>query len=290
MRRTILALTALATALSSAPLGAEPLRLAPTSNWNIDYGEDKCSLIRTFGTGDNEILLHIDQSGTGPFYNLALSGKQAGRTAGDVMRIAFGPNEDASERSFLVGKPKAPAEPFILMHGIHLAPATRTAEKRGFEVAQIGPEREKAITTLTLAKGLRETVELQIGPMDAPLAALRTCVADLVESLKLDPAGISDIARAPQTKNIRKLVEYIQQRFPARQAANGDDGTVSVRLTVSDKGRVTQCQIAESDRPAVFDDAACFGFLRMAEFEPAIGTDGKPRYGFWQTRVTYRTN
>jgi len=290
MRLVYPALIALAAWIAAAPASAEPLRLAPSSNWNIDYGADKCSLIRTFGTGEDEVILHIDQSDTGPFYNLALFGKPAGRTVGDVMRIAFGPNEGASERSFLVGKPKAPARPFILMHGIHLAPAVKTAEKGGFEVAEIGAEREKAITTLTLARGLRDTVELQIGPMDAPLTALRTCVADLVESLKLDPAGLSQIAKAPQPKNIRKLVEFIQQRFPARQAANGDDGTVAVRLTVSDTGRVTQCQIAASDRPAVFDDAACFGFLRMAEFEPAIGTDGKPRYGFWQTRVTYFSN
>jgi TonB family protein len=291
MRRfPIAAVAVMALLHTPAVSAAEPLRLAPTSQWRLDYGNDKCTLQRQFGSGADAMELQIDQSGPGPFYNILLFGAPAGRNAGDTMRIAFGPDEGVSERSFLSSVRKDGVRPFIMMHGIHLAPATRPDPDSPPVVAEIGPEREKAITTLTLSKGLRVPVVLEIGEMRAPLDAMRICVADLVQSLKLDETGLAQIAKGPQPKNIQKLAQFIQQRYPQRAAQNGDDGTVAVQLTINDKGRVTTCQIAASDRPAVFDDAACFGFLRMAEFEPAIGVDGRPRYSFWRTRVTYRTN
>lgn len=269
---------------------AEPLRLAPASSWQIDYGEGKCSLARKFGSGPDAVELQIDQSGTGPFFNIILSGAPFAKTVGAEMRIAFGPDEAPSERSFLSSVRKEGVTPFIMMHGIHLAPASRPDLKSPPVVSEIGPEREKAIQTLSLSKGLRAPVTLEIGEMRSPLDAMRTCVADLVQSLKLDEAGLAQITQGPRPKNVREFARFLQERFPQSQVVNGDDGTVSVQLTIDDKGRVTTCQIAASDRPAVFDDAACFGLLRAAEFEPAVGADGKPRYSFWRTRVTYRIN
>ncbi len=103
----------------------------------VDYAEDKCRLIRKFGTGETEVELHIEQYGPGPFYNLALFGKPARKSVGDVMEITFGPDEGPSERSYLGGKIKADGTPFIIMHGIHLAPVARRADQGEFEVTEI---------------------------------------------------------------------------------------------------------------------------------------------------------
>lgn len=291
MGRILFSLSACAVVCGALPAAAaEPLRLAPASQWRLDYGEDKCALARKFGTGADAVELHIDQSGPGPFYNIILFGEPAGRTLGDAMRIAFGPDEAPSERSFLTSARKEGVRPFIMMHGIHLAPATRPDPKSPPVVNDIGSARESAIRTLSLSKGLRTPVTLEIGEMRTPLDAMRTCVANLVQSLRLDEAGLAQIAQGPRPKNMKALAQFLQARYPQSAAYNGDDGTVAVQLTINDKGRATTCQIAASARPAVFDDAACFGFLRMAEFEPALGADGKPRYSFWRTRVTYRTN
>jgi len=290
MRRAILAFTALTAALVSTPAQAEAVVLAPSSAWNLDYAEDKCRLIRKFGSGDTEVELHIEQSGSGPFYNLALFGKLVGRNFGEVMEITFGPNEGSSERSYLRGKIKASGTPFVIMHGIHLAPAAKEVDQGEFEVSEIGPERERAITLLTLSKGLHRPLELQVESMEAPLNAMRSCVTDLVETLKLDTVGLSEIVVGPKPKNEAQIAQFIQERYPARMLRNGEGGTVAVQLTVNDKGRATACQIAASDRPAVFDDFVCFGLLRIAEFEPAIGPNGKPRFSFWHTRVTFRIN
>ncbi len=89
--------------------------------------------------------------------------------------------------------------------------------------------------------------------MEAPLNAMRTCVEDLVQSLKLDKDGLSEITVGPKSTNAQQLARFIQERYPAEQLRNGEGGTVAVQLTVNDKGQATACQIAASDRPAVFD-------------------------------------
>ena len=177
------------------------------------------------------------------------------------------------------------------MHGIHLSPAVEGGtDDDDFVVVDIGTERERAITHLTLERGIRRPIQLEIGPMDRPLDAMRTCVENLVSSLKLDPDGLSEVAQAPVPKNPQQLARFIQERYPTQHLRDGEGGTVSVQLTVNREGQVTACQIAKSNRPAVFDDYVCFGMLRMAEFEPARGPDGEPRYGIYRTRVTYRVN
>jgi len=276
--------------LASPALGREPVDYQPTTSWNLDYAEDKCVLTRKFGNGEGDLFFQLEQSGEAPFYNLSVSGGPIRRTKKDLVEITFGPNEAPTERSFIQGALKDQGTRFVMMHGVHLAPASENAENGDFVVVDIGPQREQAITDVTLAIGLRRPIRMHLGSMRAPLEAMRTCVADLVNSLKLNEEGLAEIVKAPRPKDVQKLARYIQETYPARMLRNDESGTVTVRLTVNPKGLPTSCQIAKSDRPAVFDDYVCFGMLRTAEFEPAIGPDGEARYGVYTTRVTYRTN
>lgn len=277
-------------ALSSHTVEArEQTVLVPSSNWVIDYAEDKCRLVRNFGTGDQLIEFHIEQASAKPFYNLALFGEPVDHTRGEVMEVTFGPNEDSTERSYLNGDLESDI-PFVLMHGIHLAPVPDDAKQGEFEVKDIGPERERAIQRLTLSKGLRRPVHLELGSMGEPLKAMRTCVADLLKTQQLDSEGVSQLATGPEPLNQREMARYIQQRYPARMLREDQGGTVVVQLTVNAEGKPTVCQIARSDRPAAFDDMVCFGLLRTAEFTPAMGVDGRPRFGVYTTSVTFRVN
>lgn len=278
----------LAAILSATSASArEPLTLAPSSQWVLDYADDKCRLMRKFGSGENLVELQIEQSSRAPYYNLGLFGQPVSRVWGDLIRVAFGPNEAPSERSFISGKMKDPKMPFLLMHGIHLAPVPDDARQGEFPVIDIGPERERAITRLTLERGLYKPLELEIGSMGEPLEAMRVCVDDLIKELQLDPEGMTEIVTEPKPRNLYRIARQIQQIYPSRMEKNRTGGTVEVRLVINKEGKPTTCQIAKSDRPAAFDDYVCFGLMRNAEFEPAIGPDGEPRYGVWSTTVIY---
>ena len=43
-----------------APLlmgAAEPVRLQPSSEWIVDYAENSCRMIRSFGEGDSKVIM-----------------------------------------------------------------------------------------------------------------------------------------------------------------------------------------------------------------------------------------
>lgn len=273
--------------LSQPAIARAPTVLTPTSNWNLDYAEDKCRLIRRFGEGENQIELHFEQATQRPYYNVALFGKPVDKTRGEVMEVAFGPAEGSSVRSYLKGD-LASKTPFILMHGVHLAPVPDDAKQGEFVVVDIGAEREKAIERLTLSKGLRRPLQLVLGSMNEPLEAMRACVVDLISELKLDEEGQAELVSKPTPTNVQKMARYIQEMYPARMLREEQGGAVSVQLIVDAQGAPTVCQIAQSDRPAAFDDLVCLGLLQIAEFEPAKGPDGEARFGLYSTKVTYR--
>ena len=287
--RVILAgsLTVCFAAIAQPAEAREPTVLAPSSNWNLDYAADKCRLIRRFGEGEDLIELHFEQATQRPYYNVALFGKPVDKTRGEVMEVSFGPAEGSSVRSYLKGDLPSKT-PFILMHGVHLAPVPEDAKQGEFVVVDIGAEREKAIEQLTLSKGLRRSLKLELGSMHEPLEAMRACVSNLINELKLDEEGQAELVSGPTPTNMQRIARYIQEIYPARMLREEQGGTVNVQLIVDKQGAPTVCQIAQSDRPAAFDDLVCLGLLQIAEFNPAKGPNGEARYGLYTTKVTYR--
>ena len=225
-----IAATAFAALFQVSPAAArEPTILQPSSSWNLDYAEDKCALKRIFTDGEDELQLQIEQSGLAPYYNIALFGEAVDSTRGELIQIQFGPSEEPTRRSFIYGDLEESDTPFLLMHGIHLAPATDDIKRGEFVVVDIGPEREAAITNLTLSRGLRRPIRLELGSMGEPLAAMRTCVEDLVTSLKMDEEGLAEVVTGPVSSNPEELARFIQARYPARMLRNREGGSVFVQ-------------------------------------------------------------
>ncbi len=50
-----------ALALPGTAWGKEPLRLSPSSKWNVHYAEDSCRMGRSFGEGDQKVILVADR-------------------------------------------------------------------------------------------------------------------------------------------------------------------------------------------------------------------------------------
>ncbi|OGS55162.1 MAG: hypothetical protein A3J40_08065 [Erythrobacter sp. RIFCSPHIGHO2_12_FULL_63_10] len=264
--------------------------LEPSSQWHLDYANDKCRLSRSFGEGENKVDFQLEQSGPEPYFALAVSGNLARSNNQEIMRIQFGPGEGASERSFITGTIPDTKTPFVVMYGIQLGAVPKDARQGKAEVVDVGPERESAISDVTLDKGLRQPLKLQLESIGEAMRLMRHCVADLVRTIGLDEEGQSRLLRRPVPANEMEFARFLQARYPLRMLHNNVGGTVEVKLTVNPEGKATACQIRKSDRPAAFDDVVCFGLMRMAKFEPALGPDGKPTFAFWSTRVTYRVN
>lgn len=73
MRSLGLGMVALALA-GQAAAADEPLVLKPTSNWQVDYAEDKCRLARKFGEGDTLTVVMFEQDGPSERFGMTFGG------------------------------------------------------------------------------------------------------------------------------------------------------------------------------------------------------------------------
>src|SRR5690606_15048742 len=80
--------------LVSAPatVAAKTQVLEPTSAWTVDYGDEKCSLLRDFGPLDDGVGLRIDSYGSPAAFQISLIGDKVPRPQLKlpVMPIEFG--------------------------------------------------------------------------------------------------------------------------------------------------------------------------------------------------------
>ena len=273
--------------LAGTPALADPVVLEASSPWNIDYGTYKCTLKRAFGTGRDTTFLQLEQLGMGNFYNLMISGDPVRKTRGIKMEVRFGPHEAATERGFLAKRSKEQGQSFVIMHGVHLAPLSTPSEDYDFVAPAIGPEREKAISEIALDRGLANRLVLQTGPLDAPLEAMRECSRNLVDTLGLSDEDQETVAQKPKPTNLMEVAKKLQAIYPAEMIRNEQEGLVMIRTLVNEKGSPEGCQIAQSTRPAVFDDLVCFMVIREMTFEAARNADGEPVPAFYQQAVRY---
>lgn len=277
-------------------IAADPLRLKPSSKWNVHYFNDSCRLSRTFGEGDRRVTLMADQFAPAEHFQLILVGKLADRESlGRPLKgaVRFGPAEQESKVTAMMGDMQR--QPALLVNGvIELAPPSEAeiaAMKQGARTGvpyfrpPIGAAREAAATWLHVrVEGGRDFV-LETGPMDKPLAALRACAWDTVATWGLDVEQQKALRRNPIPRNPPWLRA---SDYPTDMVWEGQQAVIHARLMVDETGRPTSCHIQASSRPKEFDKAVCDAFMKRAKFDPALDAQGKPVRSYWQTSVLFR--
>ncbi len=243
-------------------------------------------MVRTFGTGEEEVTLLLDQAGIEPYYTVSLIGHRIRPTNAQIMRIQFG-DEPQTERSFVRGRFEDRTH-LITMHGVNLAPIPPLSGASGedIEPAPIGETREAAIQHIAFRGGLYRQVTLDTGSLDEPLAALRDCAADLVRHLGVGEGGNLKHSKPPTPKT-NPATWATPDDYPLAMLRKGQEGVVRFRLTVTSQGKPTSCHITRSTRPQVFDDVVCLVLLKRATFDPALDHDGNPVASYWHSAVRF---
>jgi len=297
MRKSI-GLILAATLVSSGNAKPREVRqLAPSSQWVVNWAEQSCSLARVFGDGDRKVTVFFDQFEPGDDFSLTMVGKSIGEVAGSPVgaTLQFGPSE-AQDDVTAVGATTKDSPALILQGTQRLAPPTeaeKTARKkyrgdgRQYELAPVGPARERAVTWLRLNKVLRYDLQLETGPMDAPLAALRDCSWDMVKSWGLDVEQQKHLS-AKAYPTVPAGEWFSDNDYPPEMQRNGSQAIVNFRILVDADGRVSSCVIQTSTRPKAFDDVVCAKVMKRARFHAALGADGKPVPSFWRQTVNFR--
>lgn len=294
--RAILVLLA-ALALPGAGAAKEPLRLKPSSKWNVHYAEDSCRMGRSFGEGDQKVVLMIDRYQPGDALRLSFIGKPAYTSLNEgSIRIRFGPAEAEQEAEFYPAALADKTSSLILRGSVRIAPyspevraaaeAALKAGKYDFEVPEITPEQEAAVTFIEVTRSIRKPFILETGSLGAPLAALEKCTDELLDHWGIDVAKHAALARRPKPRS--NPGEWMKSRdYPLPMLLSGKRAIVHFRLNVDTAGKATACHIQQSTRPKAFDDAVCKAIMRNAEFDPALDAEGKPIASYWLNSVVF---
>lgn len=285
---------------SSFPAHArEMLNLAPTSKWVLDYADENCRLARSFGTGDEQVNMVLDQFSPGDWFRVTLTGRPLTISNLKIPAkplIRFGPNEKPSEAdgfAALIGETPA----FISSGSLRLAPFTEVESKAAevaarsgqeFDPEPIGKAREAAAKWIELTDLFRRAdIRLESGPLDKPFEAMRQCSWDTVRSWGLDVAQQKSLSRKPKARGTAASW-FSPDDYPSKMLDRNKQAMVNVRVIVDEKGAPATCTIQRSTHPKDFDDLVCRLILKRARFEPALDASGNPVRSFYTQRVTWR--
>lgn len=283
------ACTALLLGLTLLPQGAlaADTVLESKEKWVVDYANDSCRLARAFGKDEGMVVLVIDQFMPAGMLNLSLIGKRLDRFEGSrtSLSTSFGPGLPvAKPMEALVGR-VGPDKTAILMIGPRDLLNRSPRESGSEDVLPTTPEQEAAITELRVAgTGLRFT--LHTGSMAAPLAAMRTCTADLVKTWGLDPAEQEALSKRPEP--ITSPAKWLNSNdYPKDALFKGASAIVRFRMMVGADGLPTKCVIQQATQSPEFTKLTCDLLMRRARFTPPLDREGKPAVSYYTNSVRW---
>ena len=277
MRCSVVALSAVSLILSAAPLSAETIEVAPSSPWNIDFGDERCRLTRTFGQGDDQHLLLIEQYWPGRSFGLTAAGAAFSKFRNQqATTVAFSDAQTPQSLQPLTGD-IADIGPAVIFSRLFLTPKPDGAAQAGTPPAGLPTSdmtAARSVKFVSLKQGNND-VRSMTGPLDAAFAVLDNCALDLIGSWGLDIEQHRTATRMAQLIARDAVVRKVAAAYP-RDAANiGEQGLVRMRVTVTPEGTVSDCAVIKATETQRLESPAC-KVMQTARFEPALDAAGTP--------------
>lgn len=276
-----------------APLliaATEPVRLRPSSQWVVDYADNSCRLIRTFGEGDAKTVLFFESEAPGRMdmvatgkplksdkdevgvrflpVGKAFSGRRA-KTANGGDPVVFSSTvswwpDQLAEKLEREGA-KRNANPGVRPPPINLV-------ERDTDKLQRQQFAEKA-SELEIQTRRNRPVILETGPMGDPIRAFDKCSRDSLKDWGVDPDLEDKIVR-PAWAPGGAIKWFSTNDYPREMVWKGKESDVKIRLLVDASGKVTKCtSLSHFDEPE-FNRITCAAIMKRAKFEPAELADG----------------
>jgi hypothetical protein len=277
---------ALVIAFPTTAAEREPEQLPLTGKWVVNFDRDSCQLQGEFGNGDGLVTARFTRYQPSDSFDLVLIGNRL-RTNGVTAKIAvdFGLAEAPAIETAMVGM--MGGSPAMFLTSVRVD--GRTLHGAGEEYPDITPQQEKSVSGVTAATLGRRPFRLVFGSLDKPMAIMRKCMTDLVQSWGYDPEAQAHLGRPlkpatpPQT--------WVKQNDYPRSALQGrHSGLVQFRLDVDAAGKVFDCHILARTSPDDFADRTCRIMRERATFTPALDAQGNPVRSFFVSKMTWLMN
>lgn len=295
--RLLLASAAFLGLLQPSAALADNIVLQPSSSWHLDYGEDKCRLARSFGEGENRVMLLLDQhqpsdtftwTAAGPPVTTFASGRKFTAQFGPAMSLREIEPSSSTFSGELEGHGKA-----VIIHG-HLGDAEFKAAEAAQEAAakpiglpQLDAAGAKGMEWLELRRGRGNSLRLATGPMGPTFKALNNCMANLVTHWGLDAEQQARRVTGPEWTNAPQVARKIQQTYPLQALRQGKQARMHIRVMVDATGKATRCVRTDVTTADDFTDKPCQIIMRDSEFQPARDASGAGVPSYYATSVVY---
>ena len=293
MAGRLLAVAAALSALIACPAMSQGRPgLAPSGAWTLDYDDDSCALRRMFGAGENRAYVEFRRFGPDFWLQAVVASERM--TARNPARFRYRFGDEAEWRdanginitldngfSGVIFNPQLAYNP----EGIEDLQAYY-AYLRSIDRKAVESEAGAGIDTITLRGAYRRELRLQLGKLDAPIAALNECVDELMTHWDIDIEAHKTLTRAAIPIDFTDSSSMLG--YPPKMLQRSMPGLVHIRLAIGETGRITGCHIQMPLSDPEFEASSCADIQHAFEFEPALDKDGKPIASYWLTRVRFQ--
>lgn len=265
-----------------------PVVLEPSSQWAVDFAEDKCRLVRTFGSKDSRHVLFFEQGGPGRGFGLTAAGPRLERFRSTRTSVRFGefpPYVDKSSFTGTLGTFGAA----IIWSNLAFAPNDDTAgDSSAFlpMLPEIDVENAAKVSTITVQRP-KNTVIFNTGTLKDAIQVLNQCAQDLLGSWGLDVERHRTAARLPVWTNEAEIVRSINGAYPAEALRKEAQAIIRMRIIVDEVGRVAECKLVDATAEEGLSSPAC-KVMQKAIFSPALDREGKPMRSFYLNNIVYK--
>jgi len=296
-----------ATLAAVAPLltaAVQPVRLQPSSPWDLDYAEDSCRLLRSFGEGPDKTLLLIESDAPDQM-DMVVVGKPLSGYADEVpakfLPLAGADMDGRPAKSLQSGNPA------IIWPTVTVLPK-EAVEKEKKENEQRPKHRDTRPPPLNLTeeaakKAQREafaagTTELEIdarrghpviletGSLGEPIRMFDKCSHDSLKDWGVDPDLEAKIVRPVWAPNPARW--FTNDDYPNSMWSKGQQSDIKVRLLVDAAGKPTKRTSLSNYLTPEAEKLVCDRFMKVAKFEPAELADGTKVPSYYINRVRFQ--
>lgn len=287
--------------------------LEPASQWVVDYADNNCRLIRTFGSDKHVIKLIFEQVaprslmtvmlvgdlhardsnnllGFAPLADVQISGGQSLVAVGSRDGVAFWPRRLGRGNWGLIPETLATRmwkdNPGAAATSLS-APWDRNAPKVKWidhnwhvaEAEQLRVEdaafsvRAREVTAVVLNPGRSSSVSLHTGELDRPFEALDQCASKSLKDWGIDPAVQSTVAIRAHPATDAQSL-FTSGDYPRAALQSFKEDNLDVWLNIDAQGRITACRVISDFASPEINGAICGMIRRKESFIPARTRDG----------------
>lgn len=284
------AISTFAVALTSHSVArADPVVLKPKSQWNVDFGEDRCRLARLFSDGDNEHILYFEQH----YPSVTAGVTVGGRSLTPFKDRAETLVQTADGRTPLKTQPlKGEMKGFgdaLIYPSLDLARDAQPTDLPGLEPVVPRLDTAFADTIVYLSFSQRNRgVRFSTGPLGDAFKVLNQCSESLIASWGLDAEQHRKMMRGPRWTNQQEVAKMIADRYPAVAARAGEQGVTRMRVIIDAQGKTESCVSDRATKADILKSPACEVVMKEGRFEPGLDAGGKPMRSYYATTITYQ--